>query len=415
MTTPRHLLGNRTFLFLLVAAFFMHIAIFLVTPIFPIFLEKARHLHASQIGFILAITSLMYQIGSLVGGFLCDRVSRKIVMVCGAAIQAGAMFGYSGSQTFLLFMLFSAVNGSGMGLLAPALKAKIADVVKQEDRTTAFSWRGIAANIGIIIGGLTVTLLALSTNRLAFIYAAGVYVLLTLFLLFTLPKEDRQEATKKSPLSWSQYKQLFGHRSFLFFCLVSLLVWGLYAQFPLVVPLRGQHIMGTGAKVGLIWTINSICVVLFQGVIARYILEKISPYWAMVSGTLFLGAGLFAMGFAQQFWTFSAAAILFIIGEMLAVPVFDSLVGHFAKPHLLGAYYGIANVVTGISGAIGNATGGYMIEHLGGVGSMRPWYMYGIITLISTAILTAFAIYANPRHKNKGPSSSLLLKKERAR
>ncbi|MBG9800862.1 MFS transporter [Brevibacillus laterosporus] len=414
MATARHLLGNRTFLLLLVAALFMHIAIFLVTPIFPIFLEKARHLHASQIGFILAIASLMYQIGSLIGGFLCDRVSRKLVMISGAAIQACAMFGYSVSQTFLLFMLFSALNGSGMGLLAPAIKAKIADGVKQEDRTTAFSWRGIAANIGIIIGGLTVTLLALSTNRLVFIYAAGVYILLTFFLLFTLPKA-RQETTKKDSLSWSQYKRLLDHRSFLFFCLVSLLVWGLYAQFPLVVPLRGQHIMGTGAKVGLIWTINSTFVVLFQGVITRYILEKISPYWAMVSGTLFLGAGLFAMGFAHQFWTFSAAAVVFIIGEMLAVPVFDSLVGHFAKPPLLGAYYGIGNVVTGISGAIGNAVGGYMIESLGGIGSMRPWYMYGIITLISVAILTAFAIYANARHKKKGSSPSLQPKKERAR
>jgi MFS family permease len=68
---------NKIFALLLVLVFFMHLASFLIVPIFPIFLKKARALSLGQVGIILGVGSIAYQAGSLLGGPLSDRLGRR--------------------------------------------------------------------------------------------------------------------------------------------------------------------------------------------------------------------------------------------------------------------------------------------------------------------------------------------------
>jgi MFS family permease len=360
------------------------------------------------------VGSIAYQAGSLLGGPLSDHYGRRSVMVAGAVTQALAMFGYQYSQAYSLFILFSGVSGLGVGLLAPTLKAMIADLVIGDLRTAAFSWRGIFAHFGIIVAGLTITWLT-AANRQPFLISAIVFLLLAAITRFALPF-DRcvGEGCQSTPLR--EYKKILTHRSFLLFSAISLLIWAFYAQFALVMPLRGEYVLDSAALIGLIWTINSVSVVLLQGSISRFVLQRINPYLSLVAGTTLLGAGLFGMGWAEHFYSLSASAILFILGEMLFLPVLDSLVGYFAKEEWLGAYYGIANFVSGIGTAVGTSIGGNLVEHLGGVSSRSPWIAYAITTVLLVTILGLFASYAMPRH-NRGELANIrpLQRKEGAR
>ncbi|MED4583209.1 MFS transporter [Brevibacillus choshinensis] len=396
-TSTGSLWRNKPYLLLLLLVFFMHLASYLVIPVFPIFLEKARTLSLSQVGLVLGAGSITYQVGSLLGGPMSDRFGRRSIITIGAVLQGSAMLGYHYAFTYWFFLLFSGVNGLGLGLLAPTIKAMIADEVHSDQRTAAFSWRGILAHSGIIVAGVVIAWMT-SLGQQPFLLAALVFGSLAALTRFSLP-DDRCVGPDCQRTPLSEYKNILTHRSFLLFSLITLLIWALYAQFALILPLRGEHVLHSATMIGLIWTINSISVVLLQGGISRFVLQRINPYLSLAIGTTLLGTGLTVMGWAEQFLTLSGAAILFVLGEMLFMPVQDSLVTHFAKEDWLGAYFGFSNFVSGIGTAIGTSLGGLMVEKLGGVGSPNPWIAYGVITLFVTAILGLFAIYAMARYK----------------
>jgi len=408
------LMRNRNYLLLLVMVFFMHLAAYLVIPVFPVFLQKARAFTLGQVGLILGVGSVAFQTGSLSGGLLSDRYGRRSVMVAGALIQSLAMVGYHFSQTYWLFLFFSAVNGFGVGLLAPTVKAMIADLVDRKLRTAAFSWRGILAHFGIIVAGVSITLLTARQVQ-PFLFSAVVFFILAGATRFLLPY-DRCVGAECETTPLREYLKILRHRSFMLYVSITLLIWAFYAQFALILPLRGEYVLHSATLIGLIWTINSISVVLLQGVVSRFVLERINPYLSLTIGTTLLGVGLFSMGWAENFFSLSASAIVFILGEMLFMPVLDSLVGHFAKEQWLGAYYGIANFVTGIGTAIGTSAGGSLVERLGGVSSTAPWIVYGLTAVFLAAALGLFASYAIPRHqRNIRPEVPVPGKKEGAR
>jgi MFS family permease len=410
------LFKNRIYLYLLAVVFLMHLASYLVIPIFPIFLQNTRLFSIGQVGIILGMSSIAYQGGSLLGGVLADRLGKRNVLIAGALTQGVGMVGYATSSTYGLYLVFAAVNGLGIGLLAPTLKAMIADAVDADVRTKAFSWRGIIAHSGIIIAGLLVSWLAIARQRL-FTIAAAFFLLLATVALFGLPN-DRCRGSECQSVSLAEYKQLLSHRSFLLFSAITMLIWALYAQFGLVMPLRAGHVLETDKLVGLIWTFNSVSVVLLQGPISRFVLERINPYLSLVAGTFLLGLGLFCLGWADRFLTLCASSILFIVGEMLFMPVLDSLVGYFAREELLGIYFGISNFVSGIGAAVGTSIGGSMVERLGGVASPAPWIVYGFVTILFASMLGLFAIYAMARHRRGNPASPsplILARKEKSK
>lgn len=393
---------NKPYVLLLILVFFMHLAAYLVIPVFPIFLQKVRTFSLSQVGLVLGAGSIAYQVGSLIGGPLSDRFGRRSIIMIGALLQGSAMIGYHYAYAYGLFLLFSCVNGLGVGLLAPTIKAMIADEVRTDERTAAFSWRGILAHSGIIVAGLIISWMT-SIGTSPFLFAALVFGMLAALTRFSLP-DDRCIGPDCQRTPISEYRHILTHRSFLLFSAITLLIWAVYAQFTLILPLRGEYVLHSATLIGLIWTINSVSVVLIQGLVSRYVLQRINPYLSLAAGTALIGLGLTAMGWAEHFVTLSGAAILFILGEMLFMPVQDSLVGHFAREEWLGAYFGFSNFVSGIGTALGTSIGGVMVERLGGVGSPYPWIAYGIGTLFLTAILGLFSLYAMSRHKQGATS-----------
>ncbi|MBO8163744.1 MAG: MFS transporter [Brevibacillus sp.] len=402
MNSGGPLLANRVYVSLLISVLFAHLAVYLITPIFPIFLEKVKDFSVSQVGLILGAGSFAFQAGSLLGGFLSDRWGQRTLIVTGTVLQGAAMTGYGWSISYAAFLGFSVLNGIGLGLFGPSVKAMIVNAAGRERRTTAFSWRGIAANIGIIIAGGLITLLALEANRRVFFYAAAVLFLLALLTRLLLPSSRcQQDSCKKAPAL--DYKHILTHRSFLLFSLVSLLIWALHAQFALVLPLRGEYVLGTTSRIGLIWTINSMVLVLLQGPVSRLLLERVNPYYSLLAGTFLIGLGLFLLGWADRFLTLSLAAIIFILGEMLMLPVWDSLVGYFATEELVGAYYGISNVVSGVGAALGASVGGSLVDRFGGVASSLPWFGYGMATILFVSLLGLFVLYAKDRHGRGRP------------
>jgi hypothetical protein len=233
------------------------------------------------------------------------------------------------------------------------MKAAIASIASQsaETKTTAFSLRGIAANVGVSIAGLIVLVLAGVNSNVLFFTGGGTFIILSILSWVLIPKECGDEGCPVIPPN--AYKQIIKNKPFMTYCLITILVWAVYAQFSLLLPLRGEAVLANGKLVGTIWTITSIAVIIFQGIISKFILQKINPFIATFIGVIFLGLGIFLIGFSYNFMFLTISALIFLIGEMLMLPTVDSLTSQFADPTLIGAYFSISNLISGIGTAIG--------------------------------------------------------------
>src|SRR5690625_8034172 len=97
---------------------------------------------------LLATYSISFQFGSMLGGFLADRIGRRIVIGGGALIGAVGFAGLGLFTIFIPILLTTAIAGFGNGLNAPSTKAAIAALASKENQTTAFSFRSEERRVG---------------------------------------------------------------------------------------------------------------------------------------------------------------------------------------------------------------------------------------------------------------------------
>lgn len=347
---------------------FMHLADYLIVPLLPVVLGVERGLPAGQIGIVLSVISLLFLTGSLVGGTLSDRIGRRTVMCAGALLRATGVLGLAFLTGLAPLAGAAAVAGLGTGLFAPALKAAIAALASGEHRTTAFSWRGIAANIGVCIAGLLALMLGTVGTTLIFTAAAAIHLLLSVATwLFIPPGCEGEVGGEDCPtLDLGAIGQALRSGPFLTISAVTFLMWALFSQLALAMPMRATDVLPNATTVGLIWTINSGIVITLQTTVTRVVIRRLHPLTTLAVGTLLLGAGLTAIAPARSFLDLAGAAALFVCGEMLILPTYDVIISRLAPPDRVGAYFGLSNFVSGTGESVGNLLGGQLLQAGGG-------------------------------------------------
>ncbi|EQB85812.1 MFS family permease [Clostridium punense] len=380
---------NKDINILLISILVLHIASYIVNPILPVIFKSEKGLSASHIGLIIGAGSLAFQGGSILGGLLSDRTGRKTTMVIGSLAQAFGLFGYSMLNNISMLLTSSIIIGIGSGMYAPTAKAAIASLASDssEVRTTAFSLRGIAANIGVCIAGILIFFLSKLSSNITFYVSTGVYIALAGYTWIFLPKDCGESDCPIIPPN--SYLQIFKNKSFMIFSIISLFTWIIYSLLSLLLPLRGEAILANGKLVGTIWTITSVIVIVAQGFISKYILQKVNPLTAIFFGVLFFGGGIFMIGLSYNFVVLTLSSVIFLVGEMLMLPTTDSLTSQLAHPELIGAYFSIANLISGLGTAIGNFAGGRIVTAYGIKNNLTPWFIFLIASVI-VAVLVLF-------------------------
>lgn len=362
----------------------MHMGTYIFLPILPVILKEEFYLNPIKIGTIIGLGALSYQLGSIIGGISSDRIGNKITLVLGAILQVVSLIGYGLSSVYLSFIIFSIINGIGKGIFSPTIKASISLLVQKTNntRTTAFSLRGIAANIGIILAGLVTLLLAKVYYKFIFFLSALTFLFLTIITLIVIPN-DKQRIPKTH---FSSYKIIIKNKPFLLFSILSIFIWTIYAQLHLLLPLRASAVLDNAKIVGSIWTITSFTVVIMQNVISKYFLENIKPVVAIVIGTIFMGLAIYLLGYANSFIFLSLCAIIFVFGEMFIIPTIDCITSKIAKKELIGTFFSVSNLIYGIGTALGSFIGGEVIEIYGITNSQTPWFIFVVFALVVALI-----------------------------
>ncbi|MCM3668988.1 MFS transporter [Mesobacillus maritimus] len=369
---------------LLFSVLLSHLGTYLVVPLLPIFLKIQKGMAVTEIGLILAVSPFSFQAGSLLGGWLADRIGRRTVITLGAWINALALAGYAVFDQLWLFIIMGLLSGLGVGLNAPSTKAALAVLASDEDNeTTAFSLRSIAASIGTATAGLLSYYILGGASVLVFYVAAGLYVLLGIISWLLLPKGCGDAPCKTVP--FKSYTDIFKNKAFIVFSLVSILIWSIYTQLSLSLPLRAEDILNDPGMVGLIWTINSIFIIVLQTPISRLIIEKTHPLYTLSIGMLFIGAGLGSIYWSSNFYWLMLSGIIFIMGEMLIVPTIDSTVSQLSTAKMIGVFFGLTNFVSGLGEGAGKYVGGQILSL--GTESALPWISYALAAVVISLLL----------------------------
>jgi len=172
---------SRNYLLLLAMVFLVNFASSMVSGSAVFFLVKSLAVTSQAttefIGVLISVSSLAMISGSFAGGFLAERVGRKLTIGLACVVLAPSLFFYSIVTSVFLVVLGYFVQMFAMALFQPAFTAFVADLSRLSSRGKAFGGFNLFWMISTVpaplIGGLLVDHVGL---KFPFMIGSGVAV-----------------------------------------------------------------------------------------------------------------------------------------------------------------------------------------------------------------------------------------------
>jgi MFS family permease len=346
-----------------------------------------RGFSGAWIGAVVALRNLSQQGLYVIGGSIADRGDYKRTILWGCALRAAAFAGFAFAETQLAFAAASAATGVASALFAPALKAYLAEVARDE-RSEAFARSATWSQAGAILGPLAgLGLLWVGGFRWAAGVAGFAFAAWGAVLAKHLRSCSRAEPSRHS--FWRQLRHTLRHGYFLAFSAALSGYAVLFSQLYLALPVA----MGSALGAGGAFALSGLLVVLFQTRTTAWCRTRVSPGTAMVAGLGVMGLSFVPLAAAAALQSQAALAIgawctaaLLTVGMMFVFPFAMSAVPALAGEHRSGTYFGVFYLFAGIAAAGSNVVVGRALE-AGGAGSPGLWLALAAIGGASAAAL----------------------------
>lgn len=370
---------------LVVGTIFTRIASTMTMPFLALYLSRNTNMSLTLIGLTVGIGSLTGMFGGFIGGILSDKFGRKKIMMI--SLYAGVLVfaGFGMAHQVWMFPVLNAINGIVRVFFEPISQAMIGDVTPPEKRARAFGLRYLAINIGATGGPLLGALLGMSASGIGFwitsavnlVYALvlGVYLRETLPGLKASPLKNSSESTreikgpllKKQPYSWREVSGvLLRDRSLLLFILAGIVANFGYSQINSTLPVYLREILpGSGDLVySSLNALNALQVVLIQ-IPFSYWMERRSPLFNCVLGSIGFGVGYILFGLSSVWWMFGLSMMVLTVGEVLNFPSGSQVLDRLAGEELRGTYFG-ASSFRNLGMFLGPSVGLWLLPKIGG-------------------------------------------------
>jgi MFS family permease len=347
----------------------------MVLPFLSLYLISVRGFTAIEAGQILSLYGVGSILGSLVGGWLSDRLGpRRAQQVSLSLSGVGFLvLGHLESRAAISFGIL--VTSTIVDSFRPASMSLIAERAPEKLRMRAFALLRLALNLGIGIAPAVGGLLALYSYQLLFAvdaltcWAAAALLSLPLLARGT-PKAgtytERQLAAPLSPLR---------DRPFLGLLLAVVVLAASLFQFFSTFPLHLRETIGLRENaIGLIFALNPLLIVLFEMVLIRAV-EKVDNFRLVALGSFLLcvGFGLLPLGKSVAFICFTV--VIWTVGEMLCLPVINSIVAERAPASSRGRYMGAYTMAFSLGLVFAPSLGMYLWE---AYGWQTVWFAIGL-------------------------------------
>lgn len=356
----------------------------LLFPFFTLYLTKKFGIGMTQVGLIFMLFSVTSVVGSMIGGALTDRLGRKGMLLFGLVMSGLSSVLMGLVNELYLFLGITVLVGILADAAGPAQQAMVADLLPEEKRAQGYGILRVVANLAVTFGPVIGGFLAAVSYLLLFISDA-ITSLITAVIVFFVIQETRRPREAGEPeetmaQTFKGYGKVLRDSAFVWFLGASLLMVLVYMQMntTLAVYLRDEH--GVSEQgFGFILSLNAAMVVLLQFQFTRWI-DRYRPLIVMTVGTLLYAIGFAMYGFVSIFFMFLVAMVIITIGEMLVVPVSQSIVARLAPEDMRGRYMAMYGFSWVIPTAVGPLLAGLVMDNY------NPdwvWYLAGILGVVA--------------------------------
>lgn len=331
----------------------------MVFPFLSLYLAERMGLASGQIALVLFAFGLGSVAGSYAGGWLCDRIG---------AIEVQLLSFVGGGFAFLAVSTLRGVTALAIGAFVlslvadafrPAVMTSVAELAPPERRARAMALLRLAVNLGFAAGPALGGLLAARSYGWLFLADALTCWVAALLLWLTMRGALPGQAAIRAACRRTG-APFWRDLPFLALLVVALLLSiGIFQVFSTMpVYLHDAYLLDESA-IGLVLGFNALLVVLLEMPLVRLVERRDH---VRVIG---FGSVLFCLGIALLPWGASFAFVLgtvlvWSIGEMLALPLLNTVVaaraadsGEGAIGRYMGAYGMVFSLATMLAPVIG--------------------------------------------------------------
>jgi MFS family permease len=368
----------------------------------PIVFVNYGHLSATQVGLASSVGAVAGFLGNFLGGSMTDSRlfgRRKTLIVSAIAAMITALL-VSLSQTVTLLIVANLFFGISTGLYWTAADAAIMDSTQPEQRQTAFSFLGVADNLGFGLGTLSGGLLLARLSVATHLFGVAVAVF-GLFLAVTLLgiTETSDLSGANSPNAESQltgWKQALTDGRLMIYLLVNTLFIGYMALVNTTLPLYFVNVAKTpDVVVSSLFTWGYIGLGALVQVPTVKLLARLSYMQALMVSMSLWGSGfllIWLLGSAlhpiwvKSIWAELAILVLFALATVSYKPTSAAWVAELAPNSLRGVYTAIAYQCWAIGYAISPLAGGWALDQPAPI-TQKFWLIVAISTLAGLTVL----------------------------
>ena len=337
-----------------------------VLPFLVIYLHDVRHFGLGVAGLVVAVSAAAQLCAGIVAGPLVDRFGPRPVLGTGLVLQAIGFGLFPLVRHPWEAFLFIALEGIGSAGFWPSQSTLIARLTPAARRHAAYAQQRVTMNLGIGIGGLVGGAIAATGSfTVLFVVDAATFLVYVGVLALIhdpgVPVEDQREGG-------ASYRAVLRDRVFIgLWSLNFLFVTAGYSLLNLVPAFAKDHAHVSEHEIGVIFFVNTACVVVAQLPISRAIegrrrlraLALMPALW--VVAWLLVDAGGYFFDATAAFAVIAVAAGILGVGECFHGPAHQALVAEIAPGHLRGRYFAVHSLSWGLAGTVGPAAGGFLL------------------------------------------------------
>lgn len=375
---------KKVFPILFLMMFLVMVGFGIIIPVLPFLAEKVGG-SPTELGWLMAVYSLMQLFFAPMWGRISDRIGRKPVMVIGIAGLAISFFIMAMANSLWVLFVARIIGGILSSANMPTAMAYVADITTPEERGKGMGIIGAATGLGFIFGPAIGGIFSKASLTFPF-YIAGIVAVLTLvFVVFQLKEsltaEKRGLHSEHKESMWQTFK---GSLTVMFILqlIITLSMAGLEATFAYFAAKRADI---DTVQLGYIFMIMGFGSAIVQGGLVGPMTKKIGEGAVIRMGILVSAIGFVLILFSNNFWTSAVFLTIFGLGNGVIRPAISALLtkkspaGHGSVTGLLSSFDSFGRIA-------GPPIGGWLFSI-----SIDLPYISGAI--LSVAALILYQIY----------------------
>lgn len=373
----------------------------IVIPILPYYAESFGS-NAWQLGWLMAVYSLMQFLVSPLWGRLSDRIGRRPVLLM-SILGTGASMAILGVAQSLLWLFVGRITAGICAANISTAYAYITDVTTEENRAKGMGIVGAAFGLGFIFGPAIGGILSHYGYGVPMFVGAGLAFLNFCFASIKLKEPSISAETRSGNRSRRFDLQLIRNvlsdpRTRLgigVFFLVTLAVTQMETSFAIYM---GALFGFNAQKAGMILALMGIIMVLVQGGLIGRLVKRFGEVQLITLGLVGCASGLLGFGLSPTVaWVILSLSVMAFFHGTLH-PSLSSLASKGASPQLRGSTMGVFQSAGSLARVLGPPCAGLVYDQ---ISPRSPFFLGTLILLLGFGLVLT--------HRRLQPTSPTLV------